>query len=132
MNYEKQTTLGKRIDLAIRPKLLLLANLLNHPRRTCRNLARHALARKDARKILKENAIPRRVGKTRHVYFFGRYDSISFRLGGSYLIETLRRMGVSARSGYFAPLESICASIAGTLLFGKRFPSSVAWRNARK
>lgn len=45
------------------------------------------------------------------VYFFGRFGLSSFKLGGVYLIEALRRVGINARSGIDVPVDTIRESI---------------------
>ncbi|MFC1814230.1 hypothetical protein ACFL03_16225 [Thermodesulfobacteriota bacterium] len=49
--------------------------------------------------------------KINPVYFFGTFGLSSFKLGGVYLIEALRRIGVNARSGRNIPAGTIHDSI---------------------
>lgn len=99
-----------------------LMNFLSYPyRTTCQNPEQNTAIEKATLEILKEQGHIQKAKKTKPVYFFGRYDLLSFKLGGSYLIEGLKTAGITAAPGYCVPIENIRDSI---LVFIKTFPAA--------
>ncbi|MCX8082791.1 MAG: hypothetical protein N3D17_05295 [bacterium] len=84
---------------------------LKHPFKTIRYAISNVKIRKDTVKILKYQRLCRLKKDIKPVYFFGPYKSISFKLGGSYILEALRQSGIKAYSGYYTNVDSIYDSI---------------------
>jgi hypothetical protein len=107
-------------------------NFLNHPGRIWQYVVRNIAIKRSVRKVLKKQGVPHSTREIKPVYFFGRYGSIGFKLGGSYLIEGLKMAGIRANPGYHASIETVRDSI---LIFVKEPPTiepAVLKRNGNK
>lgn len=97
-------------------------NFFQRPRRLIHYLIRNIEIRKNTNKILKYQGISNRTKKNiKPVFFLGRYNKLSFKLGGLYIIEGLREYGIKAFSGYYMPEKNIRNSIVVIVrnLYGK-------------
>ncbi len=72
-------------------------------------------ARKSLAPIFKHNCETNSGTRIKPVFFFGNYRLASFKLGGVYLIEALKQMGINAKPGKYRSSKKIHGSILVTI-----------------